>query len=116
MTTFLRLLLVGALVSAAACATSSAPPPPISDQQLCGFTVGRTSVDDVVRALGPPQAQVVSSDPAGALAYSYERLAEDRLQITRFHFDVGGILESVDREERGRAPVPIPSCLTRDGG
>jgi hypothetical protein len=116
MTTFLRVLLGGVLCSAAACAPETNPLPPISDQQLCAFALGRTTLDEVIGALGPPQEQVASTDPVDTLQYSYDRITADRLQITRFHFDKGGILVAVEREQRGGVRLAVPSCLSSDAG
>jgi hypothetical protein len=116
MTTFLRVLLGAVLCSSAACDPESNPLPPIGDQQLCTFALGRTTVDEVVGALGPPQGQLASTDPVDALQYSYDRLSGDQLQTTVFHFDKGGVLVAVERAQRGGVRLAVPSCLTTAGG
>jgi hypothetical protein len=84
----------------------------LSDQQVCQFTAGVSTTNDVRNALGPPQvSQSISNGGLAIQQWVYVcQQTSQTVDVVQFIFDGNGVLQNVGVTRSGPGTTPAPSC------
>ena len=104
----LRLALTWALCSCSAECVAAQPDPPPAEV-LCKLVLGKTTVEEARRILGPA-ASITSVGPKTTLVYLYRFIIPERYATLTLSFQADLFVEAVTSN------IPYPSCWLRKPG
>jgi hypothetical protein len=107
------LVIVASLLAGCGSEPSTTTGSAITDQQLCHFRYGTTTIEEVSQLLGPPSTSGTSSSITFLLYQHHDGPAVS--ESVTFTFE-GGYLSDVSRTATGSAEVAaVPLCLKYPG-